>query len=148
MYVSNFNKARFFVRCYTPALIRSLKGSGGNFPHTASGVCCSFFQRPAAVTRAASNSGGAAENRQEGSDESSPSLQGPYINQINYGAATVSQPWRGNEMIRGNDAERVNEIINCLVIYWKSVAQARAPPNTSTHFSSQTSPTTASICFN
>lgn len=55
---------------------------------------------------------GTAEDRQEGSDESSPSFQGLDINQINYGAATVSQPWRGNEMIRGNDAERVNEIIN------------------------------------
>lgn len=150
MYVSIFNKARFFVRCYTPALITSLKGSGVNFSHTASGVCCSWpFSRGRLLSqRAASNSGGAAENKQEGSDESSPSLQGTYINQINYGAATVSQPWRGNEMIRGNEAEQVNEIINCLVIYWKSVARARAPPNTSTHFSSQTSPTTASICFN
>lgn len=35
--------------------------------------------------KAASDSRGAAENRQEGSDESSPSLQGPYVNQINYG---------------------------------------------------------------
>lgn len=149
MDVSIFNKACFF-HCYTPALIRSLKGSGVNFSQTASGVCCSWpFSRGRLLSwRAPSDSGGAAENWQEGSDESSPSLQEPYINQINYGAATVSQLWRGNEMIRGNDAERVNEIINYLVIYWESVARARAPPNTSTHFSSQTSPTTVRICFN
>lgn len=30
-------------------------------------------------------------------------------------------------MIRGNDAEQVNEIINYLVIYWESAARARAP---------------------
>lgn len=70
------------------------------------------------------------------------------INQINYVAATVSQLWRGNEMIRGNDAEQVNEIINYPVIYWESWARAHTQANTFTHFSSQTSPTAARICFN
>lgn len=70
------------------------------------------------------------------------------INQINYVAATVSQLWRRNEMIRGNDAEQVNEIINYPVIYWDSWARARTQANTFTHFSSQTSPTAARICFN
>ena len=61
-----------------------------------------------------------AREKEEESNERAPSSQGPDINQINYGATTVSNPWRGNEMIRGRsqlNAERVNEIINYQMIY-------------------------------
>lgn len=72
--------------------------------------------------------------------ERSPSLQGPDINQTNYGATTISNPWRGNEMIRGRsqlNTERVNENINYLMIYWESGALLPPQP-----------PTAESICFN
>ncbi len=49
--------------------------------------------------------------------------RGQDINQTNYGATTVSNPWRGNEMIGGrlkHNQEPVNENINYLMIYWES----------------------------
>ena len=58
-----------------------------------------------------------AERR--GRSERSPSLQEAGINQTNYGAAIVLNPWRGNEMIRGRsqlNREQVNENINYLMI--------------------------------
>lgn len=67
-------------------------------------------------------SSSALENEEE-RNEPSPSLQGLHINQTNYETATVLNPWRGNEMIRGRsqlNTERVNENINYLMIYWES----------------------------
>lgn len=68
------------------------------------------------------------------------------INQTNYVAATVSNPWRGNEMIRGRsqlNRERVNENINYLMIYWGSGGPH--PPPISLPLRP---PTTESVCFN
>lgn len=65
------------------------------------------------------------EEEGRGRNERSPSLQEPDINQTNYGATTVSNPWRGNETIRVRsqlNREGVNENINYLMIYWGSGA--------------------------
>ena len=81
-----------------------------------------------------------AENRRELS--SPPSLPGLEINQTNYGATKVLNPWRGNEMITARsqlNTERVNENINYLMIYWESGAPH--PPTLKTL-------TMESICFN
>lgn len=70
---------------------------------------------------------------------------GQVINQVNYGATTVSNSRRGNEMIRGRsqlNTERVNEIINYLVIY---SGAAPPPPHISRLLKP---PTTESVCFN
>lgn len=82
---------------------------------------------------------GGARRREEERNERSPSLQGPDINQTNYGATTVSNPWRGNEMIGGRsqlNAERVNENINYLMIYW----ECGVPTPTPTHLSPSQTP--------
>lgn len=71
--------------------------------------------------------------RERGRNEHSPSLQGLDINQTNYGATTVSNPWRGNEMIRARsqlNTERVNENINYLMIYGESGAPTPTPQPT------------------
>lgn len=76
--------------------------------------------------------------RKRGSNESSPSLQAAVINQINYGAATLWNPQRGNEVIRRRsqlNTQWVNEIINYLMIYsgFMLTAPLQAPPTTTTH---------------
>lgn len=71
-----------------------------------------------------------ARQSEEEMNERSPSLQEPDINQTNYGATTVSNPRRGNEMIRGRsqlNTERVNENINYLMIYWESGVPPHPP---------------------
>lgn len=96
-----------------------------------------------------------ARQEEVGRNECSPSLQGPDINQTNYGATTVSNPWRGNEMIGGRsqlNTERVNENINYLMIYWESGVPPFPPPPPYLHLPhislALRAPTTESICFN
>lgn len=71
--------------------------------------------------------------KKRGRTERSPSLRWQDINQTNYGAAAVSNPWRENEMIRGRlqlNTERVNENINYLMIYCNSGHLSPEPPPT------------------
>lgn len=152
MFVSLFNKPCFFPPLHTGLDSIARRQRCESFTDRFSCLLFLTFSRgPLLLRRGRIRQRRRAEEgggREEGSDESSPSLQALDVNQINYVAATVSQLRRGNEMIRGNDAEQVNEIINYPVIYWESLALARTQANTFTHFSSQTSPTAARICFN
>lgn len=79
-----------------------------------------------------------------GRRECSSSLQKAHINQTNYRATTVLNPWKGNEMIRGRsllNREWVNENINYLMIYWKRPTLSHSLPLLK-------APTAESICFN
>lgn len=121
--------------CYTLALTPSLKDHGVNPLQTTSLIHRDpLLSRSTALrisrTQEECERSSCARVKEGESNEASPSLQGPDINHINYGAATVSNPWRGNEKIRGRsqlNTEQVNEIINYLIIYWESGGPTTAP---------------------
>lgn len=58
---------------------------------------------------------GAARHEEEEGTERSPSLQRPDINQTNYGATTVSNPCRENEMIRGRSQLNTEQVMKILI---------------------------------
>lgn len=135
MYASIFNKPCFLAVLHASPYSIPQRPWCEYFTHRVS-VSCSravsihrgLFLSPSAALRIyrtleeRERSGGAQQTEEE-RNERSPSLQGPDINQTNYGATTVSNPWRGNEMIRGRsqlNTERVNENINYLMMYWES----------------------------
>lgn len=96
-------------------LFMSCLNTPGLIPFTEPGpVYLSDITRARVAQRCSANGGG--------KERALSFITGPGINQTNYGAATVSNPWRGNEMIGGGsqlNTEWVNENINYLMIYWE-----------------------------